>query len=556
MEDFRKLQEAFLKNEQDLQPVPIQENKDNISVVSEEMIPLFSIRVAIDPNSDPIMAYNMSANRTPIYDKNTGVPIVDFFTKNYPTLSLLYLANSDDRKLIDQYLEQAMTMTNEEVDQDETPEVEEDPEKFDAEEEDQTDVETSEIKAEGYTKEEVYKLCHSRDHDCATIIEHSEFGLGKPLHGRHAIPDEKGFVEWYDVRFKHGVEEKIYTKDVKILASESHMKKDEELITDEEHSEHEIVVGDYTTKFFHMCGGAQKVMSANKDIPGADVLAQLQDEFYELEKNVMLVGQASEQDKLNAQTLYNQIMTKAGEIGLADEIDDYMKMHLDSILIGDPKPGFGRTDTEEEVSEDYIENPEEHDHTDVTVTKLKGYAEEEAYQDHPKSDDDDERSVEVEPNETEETPIAEEEIDEGKMKELHMLVSKGVKDPKKIAKELGLKSSKDTFDAITSLIKGMDEDVTEAKGGKRIANKKMKIKNVTDLKHFIVRNYSITGKPKNDPDELSTSDEIMQAPSWNAVKGILQKNMFDKNEMNRLYDELINYQLESARDFLQIVEED
>ena len=47
------------------------------------------------------------------------------------------------------------------------------------------------------------------------------------------------------------------------------------------------------------------------------------------------------------------------------------------------------------------------------------------------------------------------DIDEGKMKELHALVSKGVKDPKKIAKELGLKPSKDTFDAISSIIAGM-----------------------------------------------------------------------------------------------------
>ena len=47
------------------------------------------------------------------------------------------------------------------------------------------------------------------------------------------------------------------------------------------------------------------------------------------------------------------------------------------------------------------------------------------------------------------------EIDEGKMKELHALVAKGVKDPKKIAKELGLKPSKDTFDAISSIIAGM-----------------------------------------------------------------------------------------------------
>ena len=51
----------------------------------------------------------------------------------------------------------------------------------------------------------------------------------------------------------------------------------------------------------------------------------------------------------------------------------------------------------------------------------------------------------------------------------------------------------------------------EAKGGKRIANKKMKIKNVGGLKHYIVRNYSITGKDKKDPDELRASDKIMQA---------------------------------------------
>ena len=47
------------------------------------------------------------------------------------------------------------------------------------------------------------------------------------------------------------------------------------------------------------------------------------------------------------------------------------------------------------------------------------------------------------------------DLDEGKMKELHALVASGVKDPKKIAKELGLKPSKDTTDAISALIKGM-----------------------------------------------------------------------------------------------------
>ena len=75
---------------------------------------------------------------------------------------------------------------------------------------------------EGYTEEEIRELCHSNDHDCATVIEHPEFGLGKPVHGSHAIPDDEGNVEWYDVQFKHGVEEKVMAEDVKILVSEAH----------------------------------------------------------------------------------------------------------------------------------------------------------------------------------------------------------------------------------------------------------------------------------------------------------------------------------------------
>ena len=50
-------------------------------------------------------------------------------------------------------------------------------------------------------------LCHSKDHDCATVVEHPVWGRGKPIEWSHAIPDDNGFVEWYDVQFKHGVEE-------------------------------------------------------------------------------------------------------------------------------------------------------------------------------------------------------------------------------------------------------------------------------------------------------------------------------------------------------------
>jgi hypothetical protein len=75
---------------------------------------------------------------------------------------------------------------------------------------------------EGYSDEEIRELCHSKDHDCAVVVEHPEWGKGKPVHGSHAIPDDEGNVEWYDVQFKHGIEEKVMAEDMKIVVSEAH----------------------------------------------------------------------------------------------------------------------------------------------------------------------------------------------------------------------------------------------------------------------------------------------------------------------------------------------
>ena len=81
--------------------------------------------------------------------------------------------------------------------------------------------------AMGYTDDEIRELCHSKSHDCATFVEHPEFGKGKPILKSHAIPDENGNVEWYDVQFKHGIERKVYAEDMKILATEAHHSKSE-----------------------------------------------------------------------------------------------------------------------------------------------------------------------------------------------------------------------------------------------------------------------------------------------------------------------------------------
>ena len=83
---------------------------------------------------------------------------------------------------------------------------------------------------EGYTDDEIRELCHSKDHDCATVVEHPVWGMGKPILQSHAIPDDNGYVEWYDVQFKHGIEEKVMAEDMDIISEDSHMgKKDEDM---------------------------------------------------------------------------------------------------------------------------------------------------------------------------------------------------------------------------------------------------------------------------------------------------------------------------------------
>ena len=120
-----------------------------------------------------------------------------------------------------------------------------------------------------------------------------------------------------------------------------------------EETKHEITVGNYTTKYFYMCGSAQKVMSRLAGQDGAEEITRMQDEFYKLEKEVMDAGEASPEQIKQAKSLYNRIMQRAGTYGFADDIDGYMKAHIDSIEKGKPKPGFGRTDLKEEIQEKY-----------------------------------------------------------------------------------------------------------------------------------------------------------------------------------------------------------
>jgi hypothetical protein len=66
------------------------------------------------------------------------------------------------------------------------------------------------------------ELCHSKTHDCAIVVEHPEWGVGKPLYASHAVPDDDGYVSWYDIEFEHGVERKVATEDMVVMQTEAH----------------------------------------------------------------------------------------------------------------------------------------------------------------------------------------------------------------------------------------------------------------------------------------------------------------------------------------------
>jgi hypothetical protein len=74
-------------------------------------------------------------------------------------------------------------------------------------------------------------------HDCATHVEHSEFGKGECVPGMHTIVETsegEGYVTHYDVLFDHGLEENVSVDDLTILAEMSHTHKKMKKEGDEE----------------------------------------------------------------------------------------------------------------------------------------------------------------------------------------------------------------------------------------------------------------------------------------------------------------------------------
>lgn len=59
-------------------------------------------------------------------------------------------------------------------------------------------------------------------HNCATHVYHEQWGEGQTITTMHAEPTEKGFVEWYDVLFDHGIEKGVPVAEMKVTREMSH----------------------------------------------------------------------------------------------------------------------------------------------------------------------------------------------------------------------------------------------------------------------------------------------------------------------------------------------
>jgi hypothetical protein len=62
-------------------------------------------------------------------------------------------------------------------------------------------------------------------HDCATHVEHAQWGFGNCIPEMHTIEEISegvGYVTHYDIMFEHGIEQNVPVKSLRILASEEH----------------------------------------------------------------------------------------------------------------------------------------------------------------------------------------------------------------------------------------------------------------------------------------------------------------------------------------------
>ena len=98
----------------------------------------------------------------------------------------------------------------------------------------------------------------------------------------------------------------------------------------------EVLIGDYQTKHFDVCPGAQSLYKRIVDeklVNDMDLVersAKLHDALFAIEKNAMQKESATDLDVESAQLIADEIMAMAGMMGLEAE-HQYVQGHVDKI---------------------------------------------------------------------------------------------------------------------------------------------------------------------------------------------------------------------------------
>lgn len=141
-------------------------------------------------------------------------------------------------------------------------------------------------------------------------------------------------------------------------------------------------------------------------------------------------------------------------------------------------------------------------------------------------------------------------MSEGKMNQLHQLVSKGIKDPKKIAKSLGLPDTKEVHKAIASLVAGMKEGldpVNRKAVVKKFGDRKDKdIDNDGDVddsdEYLHKRRKAIskaTGKPKKEDDRSFDKKKVAEAVNCDFLDEA-SEYVLEEGDIDNLSDEQLD----------------
>ena len=157
---------------------------------------------------------------------------------------------------------------------------------------------------EGYGKGKKKKKMH----DCATHVEHSEYGQGFCIKEQHTMLED-GTVTHYDVEFNNRVVENVPVTELKILASEAHAHEENEVKNAEVLGESDI----FDAILEHLV--AEGYADTNK--AALAIMANMSEEWKQsiVEADSLAAQQARREERLRRQRRREGRPTGGGDFG-------------------------------------------------------------------------------------------------------------------------------------------------------------------------------------------------------------------------------------------------